>query len=787
MGKKSRSKKEKEVFYDKPSGKQELEKIEKRRDKKPEKKKEGLFSQYSLNKLALIEDIALAVLFFSVALIFTTKIQVHFTLPKLAALRISSFFIVLIWMYRIKIGEIRAVPKPILFTGIALGLWWIISTFFALHIPTALHGVYGRYNALLNHEIYLLLFFIVASMPMDLKRIERILKMFIAAFIPVSLYAILQFHQLDFIPWPTGRSASTIGNPVILGTVLGLVLPFVFTFFLKSFASGIRHWSIYCWGIILVIFVYASFSTLSKGPWGGMFCSTLIILTGNIIKKNIDIKKLLIVVAVFCLFGIAVFSVNHEKTWRIIESFKLYTSQKQDDSLQSRLLFYRAAISSIKDHPIAGVGFESYRIIYPKYKAIEHNLYYDYYKDVIPTMVHNGYLQTALTNGIPGLLIYLLFVFMVLLLLIRTYLKYSERNIVFLSTALIASITGYLIQDLLGWLEIAVSPFFWVLLGLGVTLSSAGNEKANITGWKKPAGYVFGTLCGMALIFLSVDAISRINADRLFWKSQMLNITKDWKQVESNIGEGLEYVSDDFYYYDMAGLLYIKRVNESGDREAYKNGVKALEKAHQLNPFDGYVLLHRIDLDSVAMRRGIISKPTEFAEQSISKTVSLDKNNPSVYESVMKLRLGEKRYKEALESLKKAETLRPNDLRYRLMEGEIYYNLGDTTSSMNAYKRVVSETEKTDPPPPEWAKAKYGIAYCLFNKRDFDSALKEMKTVTDRLPRDAHAYVIIGDAYGGMGNLEKAKESFATALKFDPNNQFAKRGYDQIDKMLGKR
>jgi len=261
----------------------------------------------------------------------------------------------------------------------------------------------------------------------------------------------------------------------------------------------------------------------------------------------------------------------------------------------------------------------------------------------------------------------------------------------------------------------------------------------------------------------------------------MLSPTKDWTQIESNIEEGLEFMPDDFYYYDLAGLLYMKRLNETGDAGTYRKGVAILEKAHRMNHFDIYVFIHRIDIDLIALRKGIIDKPSEFVEQSINKLMSMDKNNPTVYESIVKLRLGEKRYKEALEYLKKAMALRPDDATYLLMQGETYYASGDITSSMNVYRDIVARTEKISPPSTEWARAKYGIAYCLFNKRAFDSALKEMKTVTDRLPRDAHAYVIMGDAYGGMGNLEKAKESFATALKFDPRNPFAKRGYEQID------
>lgn len=767
MGKKSRAKRDKENV------------AERSEVAKTKKKKEGLFSQYSLNKLVLVEDIALAVLFFSVALVFTTKIQVHFTLPKLAALRISSFFIVLIWIYRIKIGEIKAIPKPVLFTGIALGLWWIFTTFFAVHVPTAIHGVYGRYNALLNHEIYLLLFFIMATIPMDAKRVERILKIFVAAFVPVALYAIIQFYGFDPFPWPIGRSASTIGNPVILGAVLSLTFPFIVVLLFVTKSNAVRIY----WGVIAALFLVGIITTLSRGPFAAIIVSFIIIFMMNLRKFKTYFKKIIIFIIPLVVLAFVFAAFSHGGMAKITNRIKTISDIKTDVNILARLVYYKAAINGIKDYPILGVGFENYRIVYPKYRLFEDNIYH---KDTIPTMVHNGYIQTALTNGIPALVLYMVLVLFVFVFLIKAFRRTQNIDMRFLYSGFVASIAGHLIQDLTGWLEIALTPLFWTILGLSVALSSIENQKMNLAGWKKPTGYAFGALCGIALIFLSVDAINRIHADRFFWKSQMLSPTKDWPQIESNIKEGLEFMPDDFYYYDMAGLLYIKRLNETGDAGTYKKGVAILEKAHRMNPFDIYIFIHRMDIDSIALKKGIISKPSEFVEQSVNKLMSMDKNNPTIYESIVKLKLGEKKYKDALEYLKKAMALRPDDATYLLMQGEIYYASGDTTSSMNVYRSIVARTEKISPPPTEWTKAKYGIAHCLFNKRDFDSALKEMKTVTDRLPKDAHAYVIMGDAYGGMGNLEKAKESFATALKFDPNNPFAKRGYEQIDKILGK-
>lgn len=752
-------------------------------EKAPKKKVESAFPWQIPDSLTLLEDVVFCVFFFSLALIFSTNIQVHFTLPKLAALRICAFFIVLLWIYRLKKGDIKAVPKHIFCIGLALGLWWLFSSFYALHKPTALHGVYGRYNALINHEIYLVLFFLVASMPMDMKRIGRILMLFISALTPVAIYAILQFYRIDPIPWPAGRSASTIGNPVILAALLGLAIPFILTFFLQSLLKGVRHWPFYFWGVTFLIFVYAAFTTLSRGPWWGMIFSTAVVIIVNVINKNIDRKKLSIFLMIFCVFGLVILSFNYSNIKRVTDSVKLYVTKKADTPLQTRFIYYKAAMNGIKEHPLTGVGFEGFRIVYPHYRPVEDNLYF---KDVIPTMVHNGYLQTALTNGVPALILYLTLLALVLALLIKTYKKSPDNTMRFLCTGFIASIVGYLVQDIFGWLEIAISPFFWTVLGLGVALCMRDVQKTAISGWKRYTGYIFGFLCSVGLLMLCLDAMNRIHADRLFWKSQPLNIGRDWAQIESNIAEGLSSVSNDFYYEDMAGLLYLKRFSYAGDKTSYRQGVRMLEKSHFHNPFDVYVLIHAVDLETMALRKGIVSKASPFVEKAANDLVLMDKNNPTVYEAIARLRMTEKRFKEALEFVKRAQALKPGEANYYLFESEIYRALNDTESAINTYRKVIAKLDKSDPLPQEWVNAKLGITYVLLMKGDFNAALKEIDGVIERLPNIAHAHVIKGDIYGAMGNLEKSKESFATALKIEPNNPYAKRGFEQIEKVQQK-
>ena len=80
---------------------------------------------------------------------------------------------------------------------------------------------------------------------------------------------------------------------------------------------------------------------------------------------------------------------------------------ESDPSFTNRFVFYRAAAGMIRDHPIAGVGFESFGLMYPRYRPVEPE---QLPADVIPSMVHDGYLQAAATTGIPGLILYVAFV-----------------------------------------------------------------------------------------------------------------------------------------------------------------------------------------------------------------------------------------------------------------------------------------------------------------------------------------------------------------------------------------
>ena len=362
----------------------------------------------------------------------------------------------------------------------------------------------------------------------------------------------------------------------------------------------------------------------------------------------------------------------------------------------------------------------------------------------------------------------------------------TESGIRFVLSGFVGMTAGYLVQDLSGWMEIALTPFFWILIGLGIAFSTDNKGQREKHSLKTICMYVLLGLISIGLIYLIFDAINRIYANRLFWQAQQMSPARDWKQIEHNINEGLSAMAGDFYHEDMAGILYLKRFNESGDKDAYDKGAKLLEKAHKHNPYDVYVMIHRLDIETLAIKKGIIQKPSDSVQGIVSKMLEMDRNNPTVYESAIKLRLEEKKYNEVLKLIQRARELHPEEIKYYIMEGNMYRATGEDAKATASLKKGIAIAEESGTYSEDWANAKYTLAGFYLNKKAYDKALSEVEEVKKHLPGNINAYLMTGDIYGVTGNFEKSRDSFNAALKIDPNNQNARKGLEQIKQITGK-
>jgi O-antigen ligase len=163
--------------------------------------------------------------------------------------------------------------------------------------------------------------------------------------------------------------------------------------------------------IIAAIFISSSFlSIFLLMSRGSILAAVLIfIIIGlNLVLSNKKKNYIRSIYLTICLcFSFLSYNLINDKniTNLISERFATVANPQSDDSVNERVNFSLAAISSIKDNPILGIGIGNWKI-----KSIELN------KDIIqnyriPYFVHNDFLQLAAEIGILGGLLYLFFVF----------------------------------------------------------------------------------------------------------------------------------------------------------------------------------------------------------------------------------------------------------------------------------------------------------------------------------------------------------------------------------------
>ncbi|MFH1703373.1 MAG: O-antigen ligase family protein [Nitrospirota bacterium] len=132
-------------------------------------------------------------------------------------------------------------------------------------------------------------------------------------------------------------------------------------------------------------------------------------------------------------------------------------------ALQWRLDTNRLALEMIHDHPVLGVGTGNYLTEYHNYLSMWPKLSRYYYGPL-----HNSYLQIWAENGTIGLLIFLSFLLIVFIGLLKAYLNAVDREVKILALGLLTAFTGYAVE--FTGIPALSQELGWTIFGLSVAL-----------------------------------------------------------------------------------------------------------------------------------------------------------------------------------------------------------------------------------------------------------------------------------------------------------------------------
>ena len=380
-------------------------------------------------------------------------------LPDMLSL-LFMFFLVAAFFYRETFKENTPLTQsPIDMPIILFGIIIVISTITSIN-PA------GSLRDLALHSGGLSFLFVMVNSVKSKEDFNKIVVMLVFSATLVALYGLFQYivgvemeaAWLDVENNPDIRTRiySVFHNPNILAEYLIMTIPLSVSLFWHSKRI---HKKIIFLGTTLIMSL-ALVLTLSRGGWLGFAFSAFIFI---ILVE----RRLLLTLIPITLGGVYLLP-------QTIINRILSIGNLSDSSNAYRITMWEITLDIIKDNWVAGVGFghlpfkqtfETYIRTHPTFHA------------------HNTYLETAAEMGIPGLIVFLLFLFTLFKYGIKKLVKLEDKYISTISAGVLSGLGGVMfhgaVENVLYLPKIIIT--FWILVSFILTLVRIQDEKKEIS------------------------------------------------------------------------------------------------------------------------------------------------------------------------------------------------------------------------------------------------------------------------------------------------------------------
>jgi len=318
-----------------------------------------------------------------------------------------------------------------------------------------------------------LVFYVAVNFIRDEETIKRVLFLsFLVAFI-ASIYAILQYFDLEPIwqqtvsPYSMKRPVSTFGNPVFLSSFLVIMIPLSIVSFIWA-KSGFERFLHIC---LTAIMVLALFMTMARSSWIGLLVS--VVFLAIIFKQKIAAYKkwIFIAAAIVLLFMLIPTKWQNESKpfgFYVAErATSIFSFEKSGPAVYQRFLIWLSAWDISKQNPVIGAGWGLFEMLYPFYQQrwLTHPLLT---QRTHANNAHNVVLENLSQMGIVGLGVFLWLIFCILKFGIHQIKNVKNDFHRMVAAGIFAGIIGMLVDNIVNVTLYFIIPgfFFWMFLGV---------------------------------------------------------------------------------------------------------------------------------------------------------------------------------------------------------------------------------------------------------------------------------------------------------------------------------
>jgi len=530
-------------------------------------------------------------------------------------------------------------------------------------------GKYKHYESLPALFCYVLIYFFTVQTIRDEKALERMVKFMAVGFAAITTYGLSQALGFDFstVLRFESRVHSSLGNPILLGAYLVIMLPLLF-----SLAKNAEEekWRSLAWVLILVGGINLIY-TESRGAWLGLVAAILAMFfmvrrggavrpkkrKGKVKSKTQPKNTNLIVVgalslAIVLVIGLFLVAPDNHFIKRLSSTLSF-----SEGSAATRIETWKATFNMISDKPVFGFGLERMGYWFPSYKTERHT---EIDPNSVADRTHNDLLQVAVDMGLAGFLLY------IWIFTIAIYGLFKDRGFSRgspYSLGLSGALIGYVTQGQTGVPAIFITPIVWSLLAAAVNIRFSGKKKElRIPGFIKPR--VFVPVAIILLILFVAFAVWPVTADYHMNQGRRLSRTSldaaapefeaaiklfpyqpEYKKVAAEFyldyasyyqnaifarraaliaEQGLHYNARDFELAYYAGEASLLEYRIDGGSSALQKAEKHFEQAEELWPS---LVLIKSKLLDVATIKGDSRK----AEKLTKEIVDMGYEDPRLY------------------------------------------------------------------------------------------------------------------------------------------------------------
>ncbi|MEJ8553415.1 O-antigen ligase family protein [Tepidibacter sp. Z1-5] len=365
--------------------------------------------------------------------------------------------------------------------------------------------------------------------------------------------------------------------------------------------------------------IYKSIESSSSKGWmyiilgtiaSVVICALLDKIVSNIKKVSITKKQVFILIIGMSILGVIL--IFNDKFISILPtsiSDRLSSINLKTFTVVERNVFYKDAVSIIKDYFIFGTGGGGWQALYPQYRTYEYTT----------TQTHNYIIQVFIEVGIIGVVSLIGLYLSTLYSSFKILKNDCNGNIIGVMVACVVLVAHTFID-----FDMSIgsySIFVWSMIGI-VSAKHKSNESNELSVVKSKLGYIPIVL---SLIILGYSCMFNLG-DYSYDKGYKAFESEDYDQALKYFSKACRYKPfKEEYKIDLAKVQYhMAKKNKS--KELVKEALSNMEKAININDRDVLVLTEAAQL---YLGIGDLKK----AEQLLDKTIEYFPLSDSAYET----------------------------------------------------------------------------------------------------------------------------------------------------------